>query len=108
MSSNYNSYSGGGSESQECITLNQDGTYIYSFSSSRSAYTANQAGYGGTSGQDSDRGLWKTDGLTLISVFQTTGKTTRYSLKKENVQNGDAAIVVGGKRFITTLNRPPW
>jgi hypothetical protein len=108
MSNNYNSYSGGGSSSEECITLNANGTYSYNFSSSRSAYSADQSSYGGTSNQDSDQGSWKTDGLTIISVSQTTGKTTRYSLVKENAQNGDATIVVGGRKFVTAYNRPGW
>jgi hypothetical protein len=108
MSSNYNSYSGGGSSSEECITLNADGSYIYNYSASRSAYAANQSAYGGTANQNSDHGLWKTDGITLVSVSQTTGKTTRYSLTKENAQNGDATIVVGGRKFITAYNRPGW
>lgn len=108
MSNNYNSYSGGGSSSEECITLNADGSYIYNYSASRSAYTVDQSAYGGTANQNSDRGLWKTDGITLVSVSQTTGKTTRYTLTKENAQNGDATIVVGGRKFITAYNRPGW
>jgi hypothetical protein len=108
MSNNYNSYSGGGSSSEECITLNADGTYEYFFSASRSAYTVDQSAYGGSANQNSDRGLWKTDGMTLVSVSQTTGKTNRYSLGKENAQNGDATIIVGGRKFVTAYNRPRW
>jgi hypothetical protein len=108
MSNNFNSYSGGGSSSEECITLNADGSYVYSYSASRSAYASDQSSYGGTGNQNSDRGSWKTDGITLVSVSQTTGKTSRYTLTKENVQNGDAAIVIGGKKFITAYNRPGW
>jgi hypothetical protein len=102
MSSSYNSYSGGGSSSEECITLNADGTYSYNYSASRESV------YGGTSNQDSDLGTWRTDGLTVVSSSQTTGKTTRYSLLKENAQNGDATIVIGGKKFVTAYNRPGW
>jgi len=108
VSSNYNSYSGGGSSIEECITLNADGSYVYYYSASRSAYTADQSTYGGAANQNSDRGTWKTDGLTLVSVSQTTGKTSRYTLTKENAQNGDATIVVGGRRFVTAYNRPGW
>jgi hypothetical protein len=108
MSNNYNSYSGGGSSSEECITLNSNGSYIYNYSASRSAFTADQSAYGSTANQNSDRGMWKTDGMTLVSVSQTTGKTTRYSLVKENAQNGDATIVVGGRKFVTAYNRPGW
>ena len=108
MSNSYNAYSGGGSSSEECITLNPDGTYIYYSSSSRSAYTAGQGAYGGTANQNSDRGSWKTDGHTIVSVSQNTGKTTRYSLAKENAKNGDATLVIGGSRFVTTINRPGW
>jgi hypothetical protein len=108
MSNNYNSYSGGGSSSEECITLNENGTYEYSYSASRSAYTSGQSAYGGTANQNSDRGTWKSDGITIVSVSQTTGKTNRYMLTKENAQNGDATIVLGGKKFVTAYNRPGW
>jgi hypothetical protein len=108
MSSNYNYSMGGGSSSEECITLNANGTYEYSYSASRSAYTVDQSAYGGTANQNSDRGTWKSDGMTLVSVSQTTGKTSRYTLLKENAQNGDATIVVGGKKFVTAYNRPRW
>lgn len=108
MSNNYNAYSGGGSSSAECITLNADGSYIYNSESSRSAYTVDQSAYGGTANQNSDRGTWRTDGLSIVSVSQVTGKTNRYSLLKQNVKNGDAAIVIGGKVFVTAYNRPGW
>ena len=64
--------------------------------------------YNGTASRNSDNGSWKTDGLTLVSVSQTTGKTSRYTLTKENAQNGDATIVIGGRKFITAYNRPKW
>jgi hypothetical protein len=108
VSSSYNSYSGGGSSSEECITLNADGSYEYFYSASRSAYAANQSAYGGSSNQNGDRGLWKSDGLTMWSSSQTTGKVTRYSLGKENAENGDPMIVIGGKKFVTAYNRPRW
>jgi YD repeat-containing protein len=108
MANNNNNYSGGGSSSEECITLNENGTYEYSYSSSRTAYSADQSSYGGTANQNSDRGTWKSDGLTILSVSQTTGKTSRYSLGKVNVQTGDPAIVLGGRRFVTAWNRPKW
>jgi hypothetical protein len=108
VSSSYNSYSGGGSSSEECITLNADGTYEYFYSASRSAYAANQSVYGGTANQNSDRGTWKSDGLTIWSSSQTTGKVTRYSLGKGNAENGDPMIIIGGKRFVTAYNRPRW
>jgi hypothetical protein len=108
ISSSYNSYSGGGSSSEECITLNSDGTYQYFYSGSISAYTVDKSAYGGTGSQNSDRGLWKTDGETILSVSQTTGKTTRYSLIKQNEQNGDPAILIGGRKFVTAYQRKPW
>jgi hypothetical protein len=108
VSSSYNSYSGGGSSSEECITLNADGTYEYFYSASRSAYAANQSVYGGTANQNGDRGTWKSDGLTIWSSSQTTGKVTRYSLGKENAENGDPMIIIGGRKFVTAYNRPRW
>jgi hypothetical protein len=108
LNSSYNSYSGGGSSSEECITLNQDGTYIYSYSAERSAYASNQSAYGGTSNQNGDRGTWKTDGITISSFSQTTGKASRYMLGKEINQNGDPVLVIGGKKFVTAYNRKGW
>ena len=108
LASNYNSYSGGGSSSEECITLNADGSYVYSYSAERSGYAANQSVYGGTSNQSGDRGTWKTDGVTISSVSQTTGKASRYTLTRENSENGDPMIVLGGKKFVTAYNRPRW
>jgi len=108
VSSSYNSYSGGGSSSEECITLNANGTYEYFYSAERSAYAANQSAYGGTSNQNGDRGTWKSDGLTIWSSSQTTGKVTRYSLSKANAENGDPMIILGGKKFVTAYNRPGW
>ncbi len=108
ISSSYNSYLGGGSSSEECIVLNADGTYQYFYSAERSAYAANQSAYGGTANQNSDHGHWKTDGMTLVSISQSTGKTNRYSLTKQNEQNGDPAIVVGGRKFVTAYNRQGW
>jgi hypothetical protein len=108
VSSSYNNYSGGGSSSEECITLNADGTYSYSYSAERSGYSANQSAYGGTSNQNGDQGTWKSDGITITSVSRTTGKTSRYSFSKENNENGDPMIVIGGKKFVTAYNRPKW
>jgi hypothetical protein len=108
MASNYNNYSGGGSSSEECITLNADGTYVYSYSAERSGYASNQSEYGGTANQSGDRGTWKSDGVTISSVSQTTGKASRYTLTRENSQNGDPMIVIGGKKFVTAYNRPRW
>jgi hypothetical protein len=102
VSNSYNNYSGGGSSSEECIILNADGTYIYSYSSERSSSN------GATSGQNGDQGTWKTDGITISSTSRTTFKTTRYSISKENSQNGDPMIVIGGKKFVTAYNRPKW
>lgn len=108
ISSSYNSYSGGGSSSEECITLNTDGTYQYFYSGSVSAYTVDKSAYGGTGSQNNERGYWKTDGETILSVSQTTGKTTRYSLVRQNEQNGDPAILIGGRKFVTAYQRQPW
>ena len=108
ISSSYNSYSGGGSSSEECITLNEDGTYQYFYSGSVSAYTVDKSAYGGTASQNSDMGYWKTDGETILSVSKTTGKTTRYSLSRQNEQNGDPSIIIGGRKFVTAYRRQSW
>ena len=108
ISSSYNSYSGGGSSSEECITLNADGTYQYFYSGSVSAYTVDKSAYGGSASQNNDKGMWKSDGESILSVSQTTGKTTRYSLTKQNESNGDPAILIGGRKFVTAFQRQSW
>ena len=108
ISSSYNSYSGGGSSSEECITLNSDGTYDYYYSGSVSAYTGDKSAYGGSASQNNDKGMWKSDGETILSISQTTGKTTRYSLTRQNEANGDPAILIGGRKFVTAYQRRSW
>lgn len=90
------------------MLLNPNGTYSYNYSAERSGYTNNQSAYGGTSNQNGDQGIWKTDGITISSTSRTTSKTTRYSFSKENNENGDPMIVIGGKKNVTAYDRPRW
>lgn len=101
------SSSTGGSFSSECITLNPDGTYIYSTESSRSVQTQDLAG--GTSSQGGDRGQWWMEGDRLFYNSPQYG-TGSYRLEKRNHPKNvnDPMIVLDGKAYVTTKLKEPW
>ncbi len=97
----------GGSFSSECITLNPDGTYIYSSESSMSVNTPDLAG--GTSSQGGDRGTWWMEGERFFYNSPTYG-TGSYRLEKRNhpKNTSDPMIVLDGKAYVTTKLKAPW
>lgn len=97
----------GGSFSSECITLNPDGTYVYSSESSMSVNTPDLAG--GTSSQGGDRGQWWMEGERLFYNSPTYG-TGSYRLEKRNhpKNTSDPMIVLDGKAYVTTRLKAPW
>jgi hypothetical protein len=103
---NVYSNNSGGSSTSECIRLKNDGTYEYSYESSRSVNTADVSG--GTSSQDSDRGTWWVDGNRIHYKSQTKGEGSYELVKKNHPKNNDAMIVLDGRTFVTSYNRPPW
>jgi hypothetical protein len=104
---NVSSTSTGGSSSEQCITLNADGTYEYYGETSRSVNT--NAYYGGTNSQSSDRGTWTYDG-TRIHYNSTQGQGSgSYVLEKRNhPKNGDPMIVLDGTTYVTYYQKAPW
>jgi hypothetical protein len=101
-----NTYQGGGSSHSTCIVLNQDGTYEYNSEGSVSGYTP--GAYGASNSQGSDRGTWKVQGNTLISVSQVTGQTKSYQFYKQNNKNNDPMLVIDGREFVTFYSKSPW
>ncbi len=95
------------SQSSRCITLNADGTYIYSAESSRSVNTENL--YGGTASQGGDRGTWYVQGDRIYYNSQTTGQGS-YRLEKRNHPKNvnDPMIVLDGEPYVTATLRNPW
>lgn len=97
------SNSQGGSSRMECFTLNPDGTYTYSFESSRTV-TA-----GSTASQASDAGRWSYDGARLTAQSRS-GKVSNYALEKRNHPKNkrDPMICLDGACYVTYYNKPAW
>lgn len=95
------------SQTRRCITLNANGTYVYSAESSRSVNTNEM--YGGTASQSGDQGTWYVQGDRIYYNSQTQGPGS-YRLEKRNHPKNvnDAMIVLDGEPFVTTTLRPPW
>jgi hypothetical protein len=95
------------SSTNNCITLNADGTYIYNGESSRTVNTPDL--YGGTSSQGSDRGTWYLKGDRIYYNSQTNGPGS-YRLEKRNHPKnvGDPMIVLDGEAYVTATLKQPW
>jgi hypothetical protein len=95
------------SQTSRCISLNADGTYNYSFESSRSVNTETISG--GTSSQNTDHGTWYVQGDRIYYNSQTSGQGS-YRLEKRNHPKNvnDPMIVLDGEPFVTTIYRAPW
>ncbi len=95
----------------ECIVINNDGTYTYNFSSGGNAsgdQYGNQTFTGETGSQASDRGTWRLNGNTLYVQSQAKGPLTFTLQKMNNPKNGDPMIVIDGRAYITYYQRPGW
>lgn len=95
------------SGTNNCITLNADGTYVYKGESSRTVSTPDL--YGGTSSQGSDRGTWYLRGDRIYYNSQTKGPGS-YRLEKRNHPKnvGDPMIVLDGEAYVTATLKQPW
>lgn len=104
---NVSSTNSGGSSSEQCITLNADGTYEYYGESSRSVNTNAYAG--GTNSQTSDRGTWTYDGTRVYYTSSTGAGSGSYALEKRNhPKNNDPMIVLDGTTYATYYQKAPW
>lgn len=94
-------------QSSRCITLNENGTYVYAAESSRSVNTNEFSG--GTSSQANDNGTWYVEGDRIFYHSRVSGAGS-YKLEKRNhPQNvNDPMIVLDGDAFVTATQRPPW
>ena len=95
------------SSTNNCITLNADGTYFYKGESSRTVSTPDL--YGGTSSQGADRGTWYLKGDRIYYNSQTKGQGS-YRLEKRNHPKnvGDPMIVLDGEAYVTATLKQPW
>lgn len=104
---NVNSTNSGGSSTEQCITLNADGSYEYYGESSRSVSTNSYAG--GTNSQSSDRGTWTYDGTRIHYSSSSGAGSGSYVLEKRNhPKNNDPMIVLDGTTYVTFYQKSPW
>jgi hypothetical protein len=104
---NVNSTNSGGSSTEQCITLNADGSYEYYGESSRSVNTNSYAG--GTNSQSSDRGTWTYDGTRIYYSSSSGAGSGSYLLEKRNhPKNNDPMIVLDGTTYVTFYQKSPW
>jgi hypothetical protein len=99
---NVTSANTGGSSSEQCITINANGTYEYY--SDRSSSGAN----GGTSSQASDRGTWWVQGTRVHYNSQAQGQGSYELVKKNHPKTGDPMIVLDGTAYVTFFKKSPW
>jgi len=90
----------------ECFTLNADGTYQYYRESSASAYAPGI--YGSTASQSSDSGTWTATETTITANSRTQGTLTYTLEKKNHPRAGDPILYLDGHCFVTATQRPPW
>lgn len=97
----------GGSSTDECITLNGDGSYQYYSERSMSVNTS--AFSGGTSSQGSDQGTWYVQGDRIYYNSATRGQGS-YRLEKRNHPKNvnDPMIVLDGQPYVTAYQKAPW
>ena len=103
---NVTSTNSGGTSSQECITLNANGTYEYFTERSMSVNT-NTLG-GGTASQGSDQGTWWIVGDRIHYTSQTQGQGSYQLQKRNHPKNGDPMIVLDGTTYVTYYQKSPW
>ena len=96
----------GGSSTDECITLNGDGTYEYYSERSRSTNTAEFSA--GTASQDSDYGTWWVGPGRIYYNSSTRGQGSYVLVKQNHPKNGDPMIVLDGTSYVTFFQKSPW
>jgi hypothetical protein len=102
---NVTASAGGGRMSQECFTLNGDGTYQYASESSASAYSPGIVGM--TSAQGADSGTWSATDSTITARSQS-GQLNTYALEKRNNRNNDPMLCLDGRCYATAFQKAPW
>lgn len=96
VTSNYSS------GSQQCITVNANGTYEYYGESSTSGSN------GSTASQSSDTGTWWVEGDRVYYNSQNQGEGSYELAKKNHPKTGDPMIVLDGTAYVTFYKKSPW
>jgi hypothetical protein len=103
---NVTSTNSGGTSTDECITINADGTYSYYGERSMSANT--NAFSAGTSSQNGDSGTWWVAGDRIYYNAQKQGQGSYQLIKRNHPKNGDPMIVLDGTAYVTYFQKSPW
>ncbi|MBL7859135.1 MAG: hypothetical protein JNM57_15690 [Cyclobacteriaceae bacterium] len=103
---NVTSTNSGGTSSDECITINANGTYEYY--SERSMSVNTNAFAGGTNSQSSDRGTWWIEGDRIHYTSQSQGPGSYQLQKRNHPKNGDPMIILDGTTYVTYYQKAPW
>jgi hypothetical protein len=104
--SSFSANAGGGSMTDECFTINANGTYSYHREGSISAYAGGM--YGGTASQTDDRGTVQLQGTILMVNSQSQGASSYNVTKRNHEKTGDAMLCLDGRCFVTAYQRPAW
>lgn len=96
----------GGTSTDECITLNADGSYDYYSERSMSANTPDFSA--GTASQNNDKGSWWVEGDRVFYNSQIQGDGSYHLQKINHPKNNDPMIVLEGKSYVTFYQKPPW
>jgi hypothetical protein len=94
---------GGARQSNRCLTLEANGTYVYE--GLTDSYNPN----GGSTGQSRDTGTWEATENTLTGRSRS-GKVVTYRLEKRNhpKNTADPMIVLDGQPFVSFYKKNPW
>jgi hypothetical protein len=103
---NVTSTNSGGTSTDECITINGDGTYSYYSERSMSANTPTFSA--GTASQNSDSGTWWVAGDRLHYTSQSQGQGSYQLIKRNHPKTGDPMIVLDGTSYVTYFQKSPW
>ena len=96
----------GGSSTDACIVLNEDGTYTYQ--SERTMSASGEGFSAGTGSQSSDAGTWWIEGDRIYYNSQTKGQGSYQLVKRNHPKNNDPMIVLDGTAYVTFYQKPPW
>jgi hypothetical protein len=103
---NVTSTNSGGTSTDQCITINGDGTYQYYSERSMSANTNSFSS--GTASQNSDSGTWWMEGDRIYYNSQAQGQGSYQLIKRNHPKTGDPMIVLDGTSYVTFFQKSPW
>jgi hypothetical protein len=92
----------GACTSNQCFTLNADGSYQYS------GETDSYNPYGGATSQSDDAGTWTATETTLTAHSRTHGSIVYTLEKRDHPKTGDPMLVLNGQTFVTYYKHAPW